>query len=513
MILTNSRNRKITILNEYFKTSNDPERGIALAVLTNNLNLKNVKISKIKEIVKKEVDENLFELSYDYVGDLAETISLIWPNKLRGAVPNLNELLMHLGNSKENKINDLIRYFLSIFSEDERWAFIKLVSGGLRIGVSSKLTKLALIHNSNIEISEIEKIWHGLEPPYLSLFDWIYKNGKKPKIEISKVFHPLMLAHPLEEKHFYEFKVEDFLAEWKWDGIRVQLILYNSKIKLFSRTGDDITCSFPEFKYNDKNLVVLDGELLVGKNFNPLNFNNLQQRLNRKKVLASHLEKFPAFVKLYDILFLDKKDLRNLCFIKRRKILKQWHLKNKHKLFDLSEIISFESWNELKSLKSKDPKKDIHEGLMIKKKSSLYVSGRPKGYWFKWKKDPMVADVIMMYAQRGHGKRSSYYSDFTFGLWKKNEIVPICKAYFGFSDQELKTLDKFVRNNTINRFGPVREVKKEFVVEIAFDSVDFSNRHKSGIALRFPRIRRLRPDKPINEVIQLSTFKRDFINN
>ena len=193
--------------------------------------------------------------------------------------------------------------------------------------------------------------------------------------------------------------------------------------------------------------------------------------------------------------------------------MSEWHNKIQNKFFDLSEIFEFKTWENLKNIKSKKLNKSVHEGLMIKRKTSSYISGRPKGYWYKWKNDPLVVDAVMMYAQRGHGKRSSYYSDFTFGLWDQNNIVPICKAYFGFSNEELEILDKFVRSNTINKFGPVREVEKKFVVEIAFDSVDFSKRHKSGVALRFPRIKRLRRDKPINEVINIDLFKENFIDN
>ncbi len=512
LILTRSRNRKIELLNHYFKNTKSPDRGLALAILTGNLKIKNISISKIKEMIKEEVDPELFDLSYDYVGDLAETIALIWPHKQKGTVPKLSFLINELESSSNTSITRLIKKYLSIFSENERWAFVKLLSGGLRIGVSMRLTKLSLIHNADIKISEVEQIWHGVVPPYIKLFSWIFEKGSKPEIEVEKVFHPLMLAHPIEKKDFNILNPEDFIAEWKWDGIRVQLVLFKSKIRIFSRTGDDISHTFPEIQSNENDLVVLDGELLVGNSFKPFKFNKLQQRLNRKKVSKNHLENFPAFVKLYDILFLKNRDLRSLNFSERRSILSDWHSKIQNKFFDLSEIFEFKTWENLKNIKSQKLNKSEHEGLMIKRKNSSYISGRPKGYWYKWKNDPLVVDTIMMYAQRGHGKRSSYYSDFTFGLWDQNNIVPICKAYFGFSNKELEILDKFVRNNTINKFGPVREVEKKFVVEIAFDSVDLSKRHKSGVALRFPRIKRLRQDKPIDEVINIKTFKENFIN-
>ena len=407
LILTRSRNRKIELLNHYFKNTENPDRGLALAILTGNLKIKNISISKIKEMIKEEVDPELFDLSYDYVGDLAETIALIWPYKQKGKVPKLNFIIDELENSSTTNITKLIKKYLSIFSENERWAFIKLLSGGLRIGVSTRLTKLSLIHNTTIEISEIEQIWHGVVPPYNKLFNWIFGKGAKPEIEVEKVFHPLMLAHPIEKKDFNNLNPTEFFAEWKWDGIRVQLVLFKSKIRIFSRTGDDISNTFPEIKNNENDLVVLDGELLVGNNFKPFKFNKLQQRLNRKKVSKNHLENFPAFVKLYDILFLKNKDLRSLDFSERRNILSEWHNKIQNKFFDLSEIFEFKTWENLKNIKSKKLNKSVHEGLMIKRKTSSYVSGRPKGYWYKWKNDPLVVDAVMMYAQRGHGKRLS----------------------------------------------------------------------------------------------------------
>ena len=403
LILTRSRNRKIELLNHYFKNTENPDRGLALAILTGNLKIKNISISKIKELIKKEVDPELFDLSYDYVGDLAETIALIWPYKQKGKVPKLNFIIDELENSSTTNITKLIKKYLSIFSENERWAFIKLLSGGLRIGVSTRLTKLSLIHNTTIEISEIEQIWHGVVPPYNKLFNWIFGKGAKPEIEVEKVFHPLMLAHPIEKKDFNNLNPTEFFAEWKWDGIRVQLVLFKSKIRIFSRTGDDISNTFPEIQNNENDLVVLDGELLVGNNFKPFKFNKLQQRLNRKKVSKNHLENFPAFVKLYDILFLKNKDLRSLDFSERRNILSEWHNKIQNKFFDLSEIFEFKTWEKLTNIKSKKLNKSEHEGLMLKTKNSAYISGRPKGHWYKWKIEPLVVDAIMMYAQRGHG--------------------------------------------------------------------------------------------------------------
>jgi DNA ligase-1 len=310
----------------------------------------------------------------------------------------------------------------------------------------------------------------------------------------------MMLSNPIDEaKDFAAMKPEDYQAEWKWDGIRVQLVLGEDEKRIFSRTGDDITRSFPDLADSLQGTGVLDGELLVGTDFEAMSFNALQQRLNRKAVSLKLMGEYPSFMHLYDILFDGDDDVRDLPLKERRQRLEAWVEKTGNTRLDTSTIIPYESWDELAKIRIQGAEEQGHEGIMLKRKDSPYIAGRPKGPWYKWKRDPRLIDAILMYAQRGHGKRSSFYSDYTFGVWQGNEIVPVGKAYSGFTDKELLKLDKWVRNNTINRFGPVREVKKELVFEVAFDSAQESVRHKSGVALRFPRINRLRWDKPAHE--------------
>ncbi len=510
LLYTNSRNKKIELIVNYFKITKDPERGYGLAVLTNDLILKNIQVSVIKKLVKKYVDEYYFDICYDYVGDLAETISLLWEEKNREELPLLSTIIKKLKKTNGKNFEIVFLDLLDKCSVEERWSLIKMITGGLRVGVSSKLAKVALSKYGNMDLNSIEKIWHGLNPPYTSLFNWLDRKAKIPKVKLEDIFHPMMLAHPIEQNDFPKLKPIDYIAEWKWDGVRVQIVIYKNILKIFSRTGEEITQTFPEIQIKSKELMVLDGELLVGNNFNPLSFNKLQQRLNRKKIVKKHLVEFPAFIKLYDILIHKDKDVREKSFTERRFYLENWHNDNPSEFFDLSEIINFSSWNELFKLKELRLFDQEREGLMIKKKNSCYLIGRPKGLWFKWKKEPKTVDVIMMYAQRGHGKRSSFYSDYTFGLWSNNDIIPVCKAYFGYNNNELEILDKFVRENTTKKFGPVREVKKALVVEIAFDSVHESKRHKSGVAMRFPRIKRLRLDKPVDEVLNIYQFKKIF---
>jgi DNA ligase-1 len=330
-----------------------------------------------------------------------------------------------------------------------------------------------------------------------------------------------MLAHPIEEGDFKKLDASHFLAEWKWDGIRVQGASGSGKDgevvrRLYSRTGDDISRAFPDLVEALPNNTTLDGELLVLIDGRVQTFNTLQQRLNRKTVSKKLLESHPAHMRVYDVLRLDGEDMRALPFVERRAKLEALVEAHHHPRLDISPMVDFENWDALTEARA-DPAThgagadaDAVEGVMIKRADSAYVPGRPKGPWWKWKRDPMLIDAVLMYAQRGHGKRSSLYSDYTFGVWTdERALVPVGKAYFGFTDAELKQIDSFVRMNTINRFGPVREVVHSedagMVFEVAFEGLQRSTRHKSGVAMRFPRISRLRWDKPPREADTLET--------
>ena len=506
LALTPSRNRKLEALTRYFRETPDPDRGLALAILTGALSFKNVKPSLLRELVEREVDPVLFRLSYDYVGDLGETIALIWPHSGDPEpLPSLGDLVELFNTTSKSDLPKLIGALLTRASITERWALVKIATGALRIGLSARLAKTALADMSGVELSAIEEVWNGVTPPYAPLFDWLDGKAERPAIDPTARFHPLMLAQPVdEEKDFGKLDPADFAAEWKWDGIRVQIIAAGGRVSLFSRTGDDIAAAFPDVTEAVVGDGVLDGELLVGADFVPQSFNDLQQRLNRKTALAKHLSALPAFVRVYDILFDGDEDVRALGWQERRARLEGWFARHKQQTrLDLSPVIPFSAWDELREIRRKGAAENGHEGVMLKHRAAPYVPGRPAGLWYKWKRDPNVVDAVLMYAQRGHGKRSSFYSDFTFGVWRGNEIVPIGKAYFGFTDAELKELDRFVRTHTIQSFGPVREVEKTLVFEVAFDSAQRSGRHKSGIALRFPRINRIRWDKPAQEAARI----------
>jgi DNA ligase 1 len=330
--------------------------------------------------------------------------------------------------------------------------------------------------------------------------------GPRPTPATGPRLRPFMLAHPIEDADWPTLEPSEFVAEWKWDGIRVQLAAGAGEICLFSRGGDDVSAAFPDLVEAFAGLdVVADGELLVVRDGAVMPFNDLQQRLNRKTVTPRMLEQHPAHLRLYDLLVADGEDLRPLPFVERRRRLETWHGDVQPPRSDLSELIAFHSFEELDALWAGARARQL-EGLMLKRKSSPYVAGRTRGHWFKWKRDPLTLDCVLMYAQRGSGKRSSYYSDYTFGLWRGDELVPVGKSYFGFTDEELLRLDRFIRGHTSERFGPVRAVEPRLVLEVAFDAVQPSSRHKSGLAMRFPRIHRIRWDKPAGEADRLETL-------
>ena len=522
LIYTRSRNAKLKLIADYLIATPDPDRGWALAALTGGLDLKAVQPKLVRTLLEERIDPVLLAMSYDYVGDLAETAALLWPEPLTAPPPppSLDEVVQHLQHLARAEAPAALRALLDRLDSSGRFALLKLATGAMRIGISARLAKTAFAQGFGVEVDAVEEVWHGLKPPYPELFAW-GTGGMQPTAGTVPVFRPFMLAHPLEE---LKLDLADYAAEWKWDGIRVQLVHVAGQTRLFSRTGDDITGSFPEVAAAYAYPAVLDGELLVrgeyqggaaGDDFGgggAASFNALQQRLGRKAPTAKAQAEFPAFVRLYDVLYDGDDDLRALPWTARRERLEAIMPRLDPARFDLSAVIAATDFEQLAEIRMGARDAAI-EGVMLKARSSPYVAGRRTGLWYKWKRDPLVADCVMMYAQRGHGKRSSFYSDYTFGCWTADpadggELTPVGKAYSGFTDAELAMLDKFVRTNTVARFGPVREVAKSMVLEIAFDSLHVSTRHKSGVAMRFPRVARIRTDKPASEADRVETLKR-----
>ncbi|CAN5220957.1 cisplatin damage response ATP-dependent DNA ligase [soil metagenome] len=519
LVYTRSRNGKLDLIAEYMRRAPDPDRGWALAALTGNLDLKAVKASAIGEMIRGRVDPVLYEMSRDYVGDLAETVALLWPKaeaqpaEVNDGTLTLDAVVQRLSTISRAGAADVLGAMMDHLDASGRFAILKLATGGLRVGISARLAKTGFAQAFGLDVDDVEEVWHAMAPPYAALFAWAEGKSERPDPAGTPFFRPFMLAHPLEDG---TVDLVDYVAEWKWDGIRVQIVGTGRETRLYSRAGDDITGSFPEIAQAFTGHGVLDGELLVKGEVQgadehggaAASFNALQQRLGRKTVSAKMLGDYPAFVRLYDLLFQGESDLRALGWTERRARLEAFIPSLPADRFDLSSVIDavdFEALGEIRA----GARDAAIEGVMLKRRDSPYVAGRRTGLWYKWKRDPLTADCVMMYAQRGHGKRSSFYSDYTFGCWNaEGELLPVGKAYSGFTDEELKWLDRFVRSNTVKTFGPVREVEKTLVLEVAFDSIHESKRHKSGLAMRFPRIARIRRDKPAAEADVIETLQR-----
>ena len=517
LIYTRSRNAKLKLIGDYLRVTPDPDRGWAMAALTGDLDLPGVKSAVIRGLIEARVDPVLFRMSRDYVGDTAETVALLWPEPVTpqgdpGPL-SITQAVERLHSLSRADAPAALAEMLDRSDAEERYALLKMATGALRIGVSARLAKQALADAFGIDVDAVEEVWHGIDAPYPTLFAWAEGKDAQPTAADVPVFRPFMLAHPLED---LRVDLADYAAEWKWDGIRVQIVhVANAEgageTRLYSRTGDDVTKSFPDVAAAFSEPGAVDGELLVKgevQGGEAASFNALQQRLGRKTVSAKMLAEAPAFVRLYDILVDGSEDLRALPWTDRRARLEAFAARLDPERFDLSQVIEAEDFTALEGIRAGARDAAI-EGVMLKRRDSPYVTGRRTGLWYKWKRDPLTADCVMMYAQRGNGRRSSFYSDYTFGCWTPDgELLPVGKAYSGITDEELKMLDAFVRKNTLNRFGPVREVEKTLVLEIAFDSIHESTRHKSGVAMRFPRIARIRTDKPAAEADTVDGLRR-----
>ncbi len=532
--LTASRKAKLVLLRDYLRSTPDPDRGWALAALTGDLTFSAAKPAMIRKAAEARVDPVLFGWSYDYVGDLAETVALIWPSDpdhRPNREPSLGEVVDALQGAGRQEAPRLIEGWLNALEPKGRWALLKLVTGGLRVGVSARLARTATAMMRPdavsapptpeggeqaavlppVDVADIEEVWHGLSAPYGDLFAWLEGRGERPSAEASGRFRPVMLATALDEAtDMPRLDPTDFVAEWKWDGVRVQAVREGGVTRLYSRTGDDISAAFPDVIQALAFEGAVDGELLVVRDGAVAPFGDLQQRLNRKTASARLMQDYPAAILAYDLLADGEQDVRALPLTERRERLERLVSRHEGDRLALSPLLTHATWDDLAALRADPPVGAAAEGLMLKRRDSAYVAGRPKGPWFKWKRDPHVIDAVLMYAQRGHGKRSGFYSDYTFGVWtEEGALTPVGKAYFGFTDEELKQIDKFVRDHTTDRFGPVRAVRAErdfgLVLEIAFEGLQRSTRHKSGVAMRFPRVSRIRWDKPAREADTLET--------
>ena len=518
LVYTRSRNTKLQLIGDYLKETPDPDRGYGLAALTATLDIPHVKPAAIRGLVEETIDPVLFYMSRDYVGDTAETVALLWPKRtgepaeIDDATIGISAAIERLRSASKLEAPRVLASMLDHLDASGRYALLKLALGELRVGINARLAKQALAQAFGLEIEAVEEVWHGLKPPFTELFDWAEGRSEQPAVRDVPVFRPFMLAHPLEQT---KVSLQDYAAEWKWDGIRVSS---STPAADFGSTAARATTSPAAFRTSPKPSA--QGEPWTENCWfaakrrareleveSAASFNALQQRLGRKTVSQKMLGSYPAFVRLYDILFDEDEDLRDLSWGQRRARLERFAAGLDPQRFDVSRLIEAESFERLEDLRTSARDVAI-EGIMLKRRDSRYVAGRRTGLWYKWKRDPLIADCVLMYAQRGSGKRSSYYSDYTFGCWNdEGELLPVGKAYFGFTDEELRWLDRWIRGHTVQRFGPVREVEKALVLEVAFDSIHASGRHKSELAMRFPRISRIRTDKPANEADRIGTVQ------
>jgi DNA ligase-1 len=513
---TNKTNKKVEALTQYFREAPKADALWAVALLSNRRPSRPVTTTLMRAWAAElaELQDWLFEESYHIVGDLAETIALLVHQEGTALPPSLKDCIEEIIALKPKTEEEKKKYILNQWkslAHFERFVFNKILTGGFRIGVSQKLMTRALSKAVGVDETILAHRLMGQWSPLNTTFDRLILNPN-PEDQISQPY-PFFLAYPIEEETFFtKENAQDWHVEHKWDGMRAQLILRKEKHFLWSRGEELITDKFPELEVMTKHLpsgTVIDGELIPYKNNDIGNFQDLQKRIGRKTVSQKLQKDIPIVLIAYDLLELDGKDLRELPLCKRQQQLEAL-LKNTcypEAPVLLSEVYCFSTWDQVREEREKATEKRS-EGLMIKHKTSAYGVGRKKGGWWKWKSDPKSIDAVLTYAMRGHGRRTNLYTDYTFGLWSKGELVTFAKAYSGLTDAEIKKLDQFVKQNTLDRFGPVRQVKPTLVFEIAFEGIAPSSRHKSGIAVRFPRISRWRHDKKTEDANSLDDLKK-----
>jgi DNA ligase-1 len=514
---TNKTNEKVETLKFYFERADARDAAWALYFLSGRKPRQIVPSKKLREwaIEISEIPEWLYEESRDTVGDGAETIALLLPNN-----SSTDDTPLHILVEKRllslRGANEAIQYkeVLSSWQAmdySQRLVYNKLISGSFRVGVSQLLVIRALSQINGVPTDIIAQRLMGDWQPTAEFYEKVVSSemnaDEKP---IARPF-PFHLAHQIDFPLEKLGEIEDWQAEWKWDGIRVQVIKRENQVFLWSRGEDLITERFPEIAEAAAflpNGTVLDGEILPWREDSVLPFTELQKRIGRKNVSAKMLAEVPVIVQVYDLLEFNDEDIRAEEFEKRRKILEQImeNLDEQAKgVFRITDAVKAESWEQLTEKRENSRSLKV-EGLMLKKLDSPYRVGRHRGDWWKWKIDPFTIDAVLLYAQKGSGKRANLFTDYTFAVWKDGELVPFAKAYSGLTDKEIRQVDKFVRENTKETFGPVRSVAPKLVFELAFEAIQKSSRHKSGVAVRFPRILRWRDDKKIEQADSLETI-------
>ncbi|RKS98196.1 ATP-dependent DNA ligase [Chryseobacterium defluvii] len=510
---TNKTNAKIDAIVDYLERAPDEDKVWFIALFTGKRPKRNVNTNLMKDWALEitQLPFWLFQESYSSVGDLGETLSLILPPPSEKIELSLSQWMTDILNLKDKAEAEKKEFVLQSWNGldyTERLIFNKLLGGSFRIGVSYKtlingLTKYSG-QETNILMHSIMGKW---QPDEISFEELI--SAEKINPDNSKPY-PFCLAYALEKELPELGNPDEWLIEYKWDGIRGQIIRRNDEVFIWSRGEEMITEQFPEIAETIqamKGNFVIDGEILAVKEGNVLNFNELQKRLNRKNITKKMMTDIPIEVFAYDLIELEGNDLREKPVSARRAMLEELLLDQQPPNISISKAIDFEKWEQLDLIRENSRELNS-EGLMLKQKNSLYHSGRKKGDWWKWKVNPLTIEAVLIYAQKGSGRRSAYYTDYTFAVKNGDSLVTIAKAYSGLTDKEIMEVSRFVTKNAIEKFGPVRTVKAELVFEIAFEGIGFSNRHKSGVALRFPRIVRWRKDKTVDEIDELEEIKK-----
>ena len=520
---TNKTNEKIKVLKDYFNCVPDTDKMNMLALFTGRKPKRIINSTNVRHwaIEASNIPPWLFEESYHVVGDLAETMALLMPESDKSSNKTLTEWIAELNTLSEKTEEERKEWLLNswaMLDSQERFVFNKLLTGSFRVGVSQNLVVKALADITKLDAATItHRIMGNWMPETYTYEQLIQESGAAD--DISRPY-PFFLAYPIQEtsekrKSAEEIKsalgdASDWQAEWKWDGIRAQMIKREGKIFIWSRGEDLSTDKFPEL-YPFLNALpdgtVIDGEILSFQNGLPMPFNVLQTRIGRKNLSKKILEESPVAVIAYDCLEYKGEDIRSKTQSERRTILESLQAATSYlEIFRISALIKFANWTELEQIREQS-RAMIAEGIMLKRKSATYQVGRRRGDWWKWKIDPLSVDAVMIYAQKGHGRRADLYTDYTFAVWDGDKLVPFAKAYSGLTDAEINKVDYFIKRNTLEKFGPVRTVKPELVFEIGFEGINRSTRHKSGIALRFPRILRWRHDKPKEEADTLDNLR------
>ena len=498
---------KIKALIEYFESASDQDKLWTVALLSHRRPKRTVNATYLAQWANElsGVPAWLFEESYHVVGDLAETITLMLPSEYEPSDYTLTywmDFIKDLENREVNEKKERIVWAWQRLNESERFVFNKLITGGFRIGVSQQLMVKALAKYANVKESTVAHRLMGSWSPDINVFgELVYTTDET---DISRPY-PFYLAYALDGRVEDLGEPAEWIAERKWDGIRGQVIVRSGQLFVWSRGEELVTDKYPEYQVMLSLLpdgTAIDGEILPFKDDRPMTFNYLQTRIGRKTLSQKLLNEVPVAFVAYDLLEWEGKDIRQWPFIERRRKLEEL-CQIKSKVLRLSPQVEFNTWEELAAerMRSRD---FLSEGIMLKRKDSIYRNGRRRGDWWKWKIDPFTVDAVMIYAMRGHGRRANLYTDYTFAVWDGEQLVPFTKAYSGLTDEEIREVDRWVKTNTLERFGPVRSVKPQLVFEIAFEGIQRSSRHKSGIALRFPRMARWRKDKRPEEANTLS---------